>query len=84
MDDEALRDAVNGEDVIGIVPEGVFPRYCEGWFPGEKVIGFMNLGWEDERNAELMRRAVFEEPEKVELGRARLISPLTEGETADS
>jgi hypothetical protein len=37
-----------GTDKIGIVPEGVLPRYCEGRFPGERIIDFMNLGSEHE------------------------------------
>jgi len=43
-----LADALVGTDKIGIVPEGVFPRYCEGRFPEERIIDFMNLGKEDE------------------------------------
>ena len=30
-------------DYIGIVPEGVFPRYCTELFPDEKMLDFMNL-----------------------------------------
>ena len=43
-----LADTLMGTDKIGIVPEGVLPRYCEGRFPGERIIDFMNLGSEDE------------------------------------
>ncbi|MBR6021482.1 MAG: hypothetical protein IK066_03575 [Kiritimatiellae bacterium] len=32
-----------GTDRIGIVPDGIFPRYCESWFPGEPIADFMNL-----------------------------------------
>ena len=32
---------------IGIVPEGVFPRYCESHFPNERIIDFMNLPFEN-------------------------------------
>jgi hypothetical protein len=36
---------LKGEDFIGIVPQGVFPRYCDSFFPGEKMLTFMNLPW---------------------------------------
>ena len=38
---------LTGEDYIGIVPEGVFPRYCGSLFPGENMLTFMNLPWEE-------------------------------------
>lgn len=44
-----LRDAaeltamLTGADYIGIVPEGVIPRYCDSYLPGEKMLDFMNL-----------------------------------------
>ena len=34
-------------ELIGIVPEGVMPAYCEDWFPDEKIIDFINLPYED-------------------------------------
>lgn len=38
---------VTGKDYIGIVPQGIFPRYCHSLFPKEdKIIDFMNLGYE--------------------------------------
>ena len=48
-----LRDGLeidamlNGRDFIGIVPEKVIPRYCNSLFPGEKMLNFMNLPWEE-------------------------------------
>ena len=38
-----LAQRVTGEELIGIVPEGVVPAYCSSWFPGQNVISFMNL-----------------------------------------
>ena len=32
-----------GTDSIGIVPDGIIPRYCESFFPGESIADFMNL-----------------------------------------
>lgn len=37
---------VVGDEEIGIVPEGVFPRYCESLFPEKEIISFMNLPFE--------------------------------------
>ncbi len=44
----AMADRFLGIDKIGIVPEGVFPRYCESYFPKEEILDFMNLYLEDE------------------------------------
>lgn len=38
-----IKDRLRGEEKVGIVPEGVFPRYCSTWFPNENIISFMNL-----------------------------------------
>lgn len=37
----------NETEMIGIVPEGVIPRYCGHYFPHEKIISFMNLPFEE-------------------------------------
>ena len=29
------------------LPEGVFPAYCESWFPDEHIIDYMNLPYDD-------------------------------------
>lgn len=42
-----IADRLMGKEKIGIVPSGVFPAYCESWFPNENVIDFMNLPEED-------------------------------------
>ncbi len=34
---------LTGSDKIGIVPDGIFPRYCDSYFPNEKVLDFLNL-----------------------------------------
>lgn len=43
-----------GTDRIGIVPDGIFPRYCDSWFPGENVVDFMNLPVEKKEREELI------------------------------
>lgn len=35
------------KDFVGVVPEGVIPRYCDYLFPEEKILTFMNLPWEE-------------------------------------
>ncbi len=44
---KALANRLAETEIIGIVPEGVFPAYCESWFPNEHIIDFMNLPYED-------------------------------------
>ena len=44
---EELIARFNETERIGVVPEGVFPRYCGGYFPNEKIIDFMNLPYEE-------------------------------------
>jgi hypothetical protein len=41
-----LAAMLTGADNIGIVPDGIFPRYCASLFPEEKIIDFMNLPYE--------------------------------------
>jgi hypothetical protein len=43
FDGKAILAMLKGEDFIGIVPQGVFPRYCDSFFPGMKMLTFMNL-----------------------------------------
>lgn len=67
-----LRDAdeivrmVTGNDYIGIVPDTVFPRYCHSLFPKEdKIIDFMNLGFDIEINEELVQRIYWYPLEEI-------------------
>jgi hypothetical protein len=50
-----------GTDKVGIVPQNVFPRYCERLFPNEKVVDFMNIHVWDEEYAEIVKRAQWQE-----------------------
>ena len=47
--DEAqmLAKRLAGTEMIGIVPEGVIPKYCSSWFEDEHIIAYMNLPHED-------------------------------------
>lgn len=60
-----LTERFLGNDKIGIVPHGIIPRYCESWFPGEKIIDFMNVY--DDEDKELFPYIKWQEIEKVEL-----------------
>lgn len=42
-----LVERLLGTELVGIVPEGVTPAYCEHFFPGEHIISFMNLPAKD-------------------------------------
>ena len=42
-----LAERLLGKNKIGIVPEGVFPRSCESFFPGEEILDFINLPYEN-------------------------------------
>lgn len=44
---KTLANRMEENELIGIVPVGVFPRYCESLFPDEHIISFMNLPYED-------------------------------------
>lgn len=46
-DGKAILAMFKGEDYIGIVPQGVFPRYCDSFFPEDKMLTFMNLPYEE-------------------------------------
>lgn len=46
-DANALADRLSETELIGIVPEDVIPAYCDSYFPGQDIIAFMNLPYED-------------------------------------
>ena len=46
-DGRLLQKRLQGKEKIGIVPQGVLPVYCESYLPGEEIIDFMNLSYED-------------------------------------
>lgn len=64
-DGKAMSARFLGTDKIGIVPDGVFPRYCESLFPDETILDFMNLPFE-KRN-EVASAAVWQPLDRVEL-----------------
>lgn len=62
---KTLSDRMSGEEKVGIVPEGVFPRYCDSYFPDEHIIDFINLPFEN--RSELARHCVWQPIPEVSL-----------------
>ena len=52
---------------IGIVPDGIFPRYCESLFPKEDIRCFMNLPYEKEEKERMLPYCVWQEPAEIML-----------------
>lgn len=53
-----LVERLKENEKIGIVPEGIWPAYCEGMFPGEHIIAFRNLP--NEQQEEVAQRCVWQ------------------------
>ena len=65
-DGKEIADMLAGHDWIGIVPEGVTPRYCSPYFPGEKkMLQYMNLP--DEETEAVIEAAVWYPIDEVKL-----------------
>ncbi|MBE6962544.1 MAG: hypothetical protein E7445_08860 [Ruminococcaceae bacterium] len=62
---EMLKSRLLGEEKIGIVPQGVFPCYCQSRFPGEEVEAFINLQRDDVEK--LLPHCVWQPLTKTEL-----------------
>ncbi len=50
--------------MMGIVSQGIPPVYCEGSFPGERIISFVNL---DEKALEVLLPHCTWQPPKASL-----------------
>ena len=68
-----LNDAQNilnrllGNDKIGIVPYYVTPRYCESYFPNEKILDFMHL--DNEKEEEMVKLVKWQRIESYSLNK---------------
>lgn len=67
---KGITDRLLGQDIIGIVPEHVPPVYCEQWFPGMKILDFMNLPYEDEPYEKILEKVAWLPEKKQFLKRA--------------
>ncbi|MBQ6519268.1 MAG: hypothetical protein IJI14_11150 [Anaerolineaceae bacterium] len=66
-DAEMLVDRLRETEKIGIVPKGVFPRYCSSYFPDEDIIDYINLPYE--KREDLLPFCVWQkEPEVHYIG----------------
>ena len=64
-DGQILATRLLETERIGVVPDGITPVYCESLFPGEKIISFMNLPYE---NTQLVAdRCVWQDLKRIEL-----------------
>ena len=63
-DAKGITDRLLGQDIIGIVPEHVIPVYCDQWFPGMKILDFMNLPYENEPYEKMLGKIVWLPEEK--------------------
>ena len=67
-DARGLAARITETDVIGIVPEGVLPVYCESWFPRNDILDFMNLPFENNsRRAKIIAKAQWYPLEQARL-----------------
>jgi len=56
-------------DKVGIVPNGIFPRYCENLFPGEKIIDFENIHASEDYYTDVVEKATWQEVKLSKLSR---------------
>ena len=64
---EILKSRFRGDEKIGIVPAGVFPAYCESYFPDEDIIDFSNLPFDQEAIDKLLPHCIWQPIEEVKL-----------------
>jgi hypothetical protein len=60
-----LADRLSEVELMGIVPQGVIPAYCESWFPGQHIIDYLNLPFEDQE--EFLPFCVWQKEAQVHL-----------------
>ena len=66
-DAKELGDRLLEKEKIGIVPQGIIPRYCESSFPGENIITFMNLPYEVDEVEKMLPFIEWQDLERIEL-----------------
>lgn len=58
-DHQLLLQRCTGDELIGIVPEEILPRYCSSWFK-QKIIDFINIERKDKK---IIEKAQWEYPQ---------------------
>ena len=65
---EEIVHMISGTDFIGIVPDGVTPRYCHGMFPEEdRIIDFMNLDNDERTQVAIIEKSFWYPLEKIDI-----------------
>ena len=65
---EEIVHMISGTDYIGIVPDGVTPRYCHVMFPEEdRIIDFMNLDNDERTQSEIIEKSFWYPLEKIDI-----------------
>lgn len=64
-DADVLADRVRGEEKVGVVPQGLIPKYRQTDFPNERVISFMNLPYDEEEK--VAEKCVWQDIPEVHL-----------------
>ena len=68
-DAEQIVDMVSGNDLIGIVPDNIVPRYCQNLFPpNDQIIDFINLNFEKELESKIIEKTQWYPLDNIELG----------------
>ena len=66
-DAELLADRLTEKEKIGIVPQGVIPKYCDSYFPNENIIDFINLPYDKDDTEKMLPYCSWYPIEKIEL-----------------
>lgn len=66
-DGQLMKEKLRGEDYIGIVPDGVIPRYCYSFFPNEDIKTFMNFYEYEDYAKRALQKVIWHEEKIPEL-----------------
>ena len=66
-DAELLADRLTEKEKIGIVPQGVIPKYCDSYFPNENIIDFINLPYDKDDTEKMLPYCSWYLIEEIEL-----------------
>ena len=64
-DGKKLTERVMGTEKIGVVPQGITPKYCHSYFPGEDIISFINLPYENTER--VAQKCVWQDIREIKL-----------------
>ena len=64
-DGKKLTERVMGTEKIGVVPQGITPKYCHSYFPGEDIISFINLPYDN--TEKVAQKCVWQDIREIKL-----------------